>query len=49
MYFPGEEANADDRVLTSLPEPERARLIARPGLEFDVRLQGPEQTPFFAV
>ena len=49
MYFPGEDANADDRVLTSLPEQERARLIARAGLEFDVRLQGPEQTPFFAV
>jgi len=49
MYFPEDESNADDRVLTSLPEQERARLIARPGLEFDVRLQGPEQTPFFAV
>jgi protocatechuate 3,4-dioxygenase, alpha subunit len=49
MYFPEEESNAEDRVLTSLPEEERARLIARPGLEFDVRLQGPEQTPFFAV
>ena len=49
MYFPDEESNAEDRVLTSLPEEERARLIARPGLEFDVRLQGPEQTPFFAV
>jgi protocatechuate 3,4-dioxygenase, alpha subunit len=49
MYFPGEESNAEDRVLTSLPEEERARLIARPGLEFDVRLQGPEQTLFFAV
>ena len=49
MYFPDEEANAEDRVLSSLPEEERARLIARPGLEFDVQLQGPEQTPFFAV
>jgi protocatechuate 3,4-dioxygenase, alpha subunit len=49
MYFPDEESNAEDHVLTSLPEEERARLIARPGLEFDVRLQGPEQTPFFAV
>jgi protocatechuate 3,4-dioxygenase, alpha subunit len=49
MYFPDEDSNADDRVLTSLPEEERARLIAQPGLTFDVRLQGPEQTPFFAV
>ena len=49
MYFPDEEANAEDRVLSSLSEEERARLIARPGLEFDVQLQGPEQTPFFAV
>ena len=49
MYFPDEDSNADDRVLGSLPEEERARLIARPGLEFDVRLQGPDQTPFFAV
>ena len=49
VYFPDEESNAEDRVLTSLPDDERARLIARPGLEFDVRLQGPEQTPFFAV
>jgi len=49
LYFPDAESHADDRVLISLPEDERARLIARPGLEFDVRLQGPEQTPFFAV
>jgi len=49
IYFPDEESNPEDRVLTSLPEEERARLIARPGLVFDVRLQGPEQTPFFAV
>jgi protocatechuate 3,4-dioxygenase alpha subunit len=49
LYFPDDEANAEDRVLGSLAEGDRARLIARPGLEFDVRLQGPEQTPFFAV
>jgi protocatechuate 3,4-dioxygenase, alpha subunit len=49
MYFPDEESNDEDRVLSSLPGEERARLIARPGLQFDVRLQGPEQTPFFAV
>jgi protocatechuate 3,4-dioxygenase, alpha subunit len=49
MYFPDEDSNGDDRILSSLSEEERRRLIARPGLEFDVRLQGPEQTPFFAV
>jgi protocatechuate 3,4-dioxygenase, alpha subunit len=49
MYFPDEDSNADDRVLTSLSDDERRRLIARPGLEFDVLLQDPEQTPFFAV
>jgi protocatechuate 3,4-dioxygenase, alpha subunit len=49
MYFPDEDANAEDRVLSSLADDERTRLIARPGLEFDVRLQGAEQTPFFAV
>jgi protocatechuate 3,4-dioxygenase, alpha subunit len=49
LYFPDDEANAEDRVLGSLAEEDRARVIARPGLEFDVRLQGPEQTPFFAV
>ena len=49
LYFPDEESNVDDRVLASLAEDDRARLIARRGLVFDVRLQGPEQTPFFAV
>jgi protocatechuate 3,4-dioxygenase, alpha subunit len=52
MYFPDDVGNAEDRVLASLPETDRARLVARPqngGLEFDIRLQGDEQTPFFAV
>jgi protocatechuate 3,4-dioxygenase beta subunit len=49
MYFPDEDANAADGVLASLPEEERRRLVAGPGLQFDIRLQGPEQTPFFAV
>jgi protocatechuate 3,4-dioxygenase, alpha subunit len=52
MYFPDEAANAEDHVLASLPEAERARLVARTGdhaLEFDIRLQGGDQTPFFAV
>jgi protocatechuate 3,4-dioxygenase alpha subunit len=52
MYFPDDPSNAEDRVLSSLPEPDRSRLIARPGnggLELDIRLQGDEQTTFFAV
>jgi len=49
MYFPDDDSNAEDRVLASLPEDERGRLIARPDLQFDIRLQGPEQTPFFGV
>ena len=49
MYFPDDDSNAEDRVLASLSEDERGRLIARPGLQFDIRLQGPEQTPFFGV
>lgn len=49
MYFPDDPANSEDRVLNSLAEAERSRLIARPGLEFDIRLQGGEQTPFFAA
>ena len=52
MYFPDDPSNAEDRVLSSLPEADRSRLIARPengGLELDIRLQGDEQTTFFAV
>jgi protocatechuate 3,4-dioxygenase alpha subunit len=52
MYFPDEDANADDRVLTAIPEADRRRLVARPrdgALAFDVRLQGDDQTPFFVV
>jgi protocatechuate 3,4-dioxygenase, alpha subunit len=52
VYFPDEAANGEDRVLTALPEEQRATLIASAGnggLEFDVRLQGDAQTTFFAV
>ncbi len=52
MYFPGETANAEDHVLASLAGEERARLVARAtngGVEFDIRLKGGEQTPFFAI
>lgn len=52
MYFPEEDANADDRVLVALAEADRQRLVARArdsALEFDIRLQGDEQTTFFVV
>lgn len=53
MYFPDEEeANAADPVLTRLDEQARGTLIARAEegfLRFDIRLQGPGQTTFFAV
>ena len=52
MYFPDEAANAEDPVLLGLEPEERATLVARAeqdGLRFDVVLQGPGQTTFFAV
>ena len=53
LYFPDEpEANAADPVLGRLGAPARAALVAVPdqrGLRFDIRLQGPGQTTFFAV
>jgi protocatechuate 3,4-dioxygenase alpha subunit len=52
VYFPDEAANASDPVLTSVPEEQRARLVATAdgdGLRFDVRMQGDEQTPFFTL
>jgi protocatechuate 3,4-dioxygenase, alpha subunit len=53
LYFPDEpEANAVDPVLALLSGEERATLVARPdagGLRFDIVLQGPGQTTFFAV
>ena len=53
MYFPDEvEANATDPVLTRLDENQRETLIATAedgGLRFDIVLQGPRQTTFFAV
>jgi protocatechuate 3,4-dioxygenase, alpha subunit len=51
MYFPDEDvANAEDPVLSAVVD--GSSLIARPtdgGLEFDVRLQGEDETVFFAV
>jgi protocatechuate 3,4-dioxygenase, alpha subunit len=53
MYFPDEEeANAADPVLSALDPAERATLVAQPEdgeLRFDIRLQGEDQTTFFAV
>jgi protocatechuate 3,4-dioxygenase, alpha subunit len=53
MYFPDEEeANSNDPVLAGLDEAARSSLVATAdgsGLQFDIRLQGPRQTTFFAV
>ncbi len=53
VYFPDEaEANAADPVLSRLDDTARATLVAVAedgGLRFDIRLQGPGQTTFFAV
>ncbi|MFE9748604.1 protocatechuate 3,4-dioxygenase subunit alpha [Saccharothrix saharensis] len=58
IYFPDEEANAEDPVLTSIEATRRATLIAaiagseppvtRPlGYRFDIHLQGEHETVFF--
>ena len=47
LYLPGEE----DEVLSSVEADRRATLVAAPdgdGLRFDIRLQGPGETVFFA-
>jgi protocatechuate 3,4-dioxygenase alpha subunit len=52
IYFPGEQANASDPVLSSLRDEERAALIAREEdarLRFDIRMQGDGAAVFFAV
>jgi protocatechuate 3,4-dioxygenase alpha subunit len=53
MYFPDDaEANAADPVLSGLDEAARSTLIAvaeDAGFRFDIRLQGPGHTTFFAV
>lgn len=53
LYFPDEdEANAADPVLSALPAAQRETLIAvadGDGLRFDIHLQGPAETTFFAV
>jgi protocatechuate 3,4-dioxygenase alpha subunit len=50
MFFPDEESNDKDPVLSALAEPDRALLIAGDvggRLRFDIRLQGERETPFF--
>ena len=53
IYFPEDaDAHASDPVLSSLDEDARATLISvrdGDGYRFDVRLQGPDETAFFAV
>ena len=53
LYFPDEiEANDADPVLSGLPPGGRESLIAIAedgALRFDIRLQGPQETTFFAV
>jgi protocatechuate 3,4-dioxygenase alpha subunit len=51
LYFPDEPGNLDDPVLNLVPSDRRPTLIARatgPGtLEWNVHLQGPDETVFF--
>ena len=54
IYFGDEaDANAADPVLAGIADPAaRATLVARPeadGYRFDVHLQGPDETLFFAI
>ncbi|MDW5598650.1 protocatechuate 3,4-dioxygenase subunit alpha [Conexibacter stalactiti] len=53
IYFADEEAaNAEDPVLQSVPAARRGTLLAQPragGYGFDIHVQGPHETVFFAV
>jgi len=53
IYFADEEeANAEDPILRRVPADRRHTLLAQPedgGYRFDIRLQGPGETVFFAV
>lgn len=53
VYFAGDPALAGDAVLAHVPAERRPTLVAQPahdGLwEFDVRLQGPQETVFFDI
>jgi protocatechuate 3,4-dioxygenase alpha subunit len=47
-----DEANAADPVLASVPADRRGTLLAEPvegGYRFDIHLQGPHETVFFAI
>ena len=51
IYFPDED-NAGDPTLDGLDEAQRATLVAEAvddGYRFDIHLQGPRETTFFAV
>jgi protocatechuate 3,4-dioxygenase alpha subunit len=52
LYFPDEASNAEDEVLTSVPQARRATLIARSSapnlLEWDIHMQGERETVFFS-
>jgi protocatechuate 3,4-dioxygenase beta subunit len=43
MFF----ENGKDPVLLSVPEQRRKLLVAKPGYEFNIRLRGEDETPFF--
>jgi protocatechuate 3,4-dioxygenase, alpha subunit len=53
LYFPDDPANAEDAVLALVPADRRGTLIGKkmagnsPALEWNVVLQGPEETVFF--
>jgi protocatechuate 3,4-dioxygenase alpha subunit len=53
IYFADEElANGTDPVLMSVPAARRETLLAQPidgGYRFDIHLQGPSETVFFAL
>ena len=55
IYFEGDPANAQDRVLSCAPEQRRSTLLAhrdasQPSLwRFDLHLAGPDETVFFAI
>jgi protocatechuate 3,4-dioxygenase, alpha subunit len=53
IYFADEaESNAADPVLASVPADRRDTLLAQPlegGYRFDIHLQGPHETVFFAI
>lgn len=54
VYFPGEPSNSEDPVLQRVPAERRTTLVARNvegatrSLEWNVLLQGPDETVFFA-